>query len=297
MTDLPNTILRKAKALFPGFWFARKFEQSTHGGRATYIGNNRVLTKVIVGDRDFAFVVEADDRLISPWFIVTGKYDTLTTNYLLRNLSRENHCLDVGSNFGYFTCLMARLCSAGKVIGIEADPKIAEIARDNVVINGLQEVARVVNAAASSSAAEMTLYRRTSRSANTSIIHCGTEFTDLMREPPEEAFSVSGIRIDDLRDELDGRVDFIKLDVEGAEPLALAGAKATIVQNQQIEILMEWSPGQIRAAGFELTAFLGEIETSQLRAFEIDKRRPRAISFDELVNLPYRSSILLKRSS
>jgi hypothetical protein len=110
MTDLPRIILNKARALFPGYWLARKFEQSTHGGRATYIGNNRVLTKVIVGDCDFAFVVEADDRLISPWFIVTGKYDTATTNYLLRNLRRESHCLDVGSNFGYFTCLMARLC-------------------------------------------------------------------------------------------------------------------------------------------------------------------------------------------
>jgi FkbM family methyltransferase len=295
MADYPNIILRRARALFPGFWFARKFEQSTHGGRATYIGNNRVLTKVIVGDCDFAFVVEADDRLISPWFIVTGKYDTVTTNYLLRNLKRESHCLDVGSNFGYFTCLMARLCSAGKVIGIEADPKIVELARDNVVINGLHEIARVVNAAASSSVAEITLYRRASRSANTSIIHCGPEFTDYMREPPEEAFSVPGMRIDDLHDEMGGRVDFIKLDVEGAEPLALTGAKATIEHNQQIQILMEWSPGQIQAAGFEIGPFLKEIEASQLRPFEIDKRRPRAISFDELINLPYRSSILLRR--
>jgi FkbM family methyltransferase len=295
MTGLPNVMFRRARALFPGYWLARKFEQSIHGGRATYIGNNRVLTKAIVGDFDFAFVVEADDRLISPWFIVTGKYDLATTNYLLRNVKPESHCLDVGANFGYFTCLMARLCSRGKVIGIEADANIVEFARDNVVINGLQEVARVMNAAASNSAAEMTLYRRSSRSANTSIIHCGPEFTDMMRELPEEAFNVPGIRIDDLHDEMGGRVDFVKLDVEGAEPLALAGAKATIEHNQQIQILMEWSPGQIRSAGFEIGPFLQEIEASQLRAFEVDRRRPRPISFDELANLPYRSSVLLKR--
>jgi FkbM family methyltransferase len=190
---------------------------------------------------------------------------------------------------------MGRICSAGKVIGIEADPKIAEIARDNVVINGLHEIAAVVNAAACDSDQEVTLYRRKTRSGNTSIVHCGAEFTDLMREPPEEAFRVAGIRIDDIHEAIGGRVDFVKLDVEGAEPLALAGAKATIERNQQIQILMEWSPGQIRSAGFEIGAFLKEIEAAQLRAFDIDRRWRRPISFDELANLPYRSSILLKR--
>jgi FkbM family methyltransferase len=296
MTEYRKVMSRVAKALFPGFWLMRKFDQGIHGGRATYIGNNRVLTKAIIRNLDFAFIVEADDRLITPWFIVTGKYDTATTDYLLRNLRPDSHCLDVGSNFGYFTCLMGRLCSAGKVIGIEADPKIAEIATDNVAINGLHEVARVLNAAASDSAAEVTLYRRTGRSGNTSIVRCGTEFTELMREPPEEEFSVSGIRIDDLHEAMGGRVDFVKLDVEGAEPLALAGAKATIAHNQQIQILMEWSPGQIQSAGFEIGAFLMEIEASQLRPFEIDGRRPRAISFETLANLPYRSSILLRRA-
>jgi FkbM family methyltransferase len=295
MTEYRQFISRAAKALFPGFWLVRKFDQSIHGGRATYIGNNRVLTKATVGNRDFAFIVEADDKLIAPLFIVTGKYDTGTTNYLLRNLRPDSHCLDVGANFGYFTCLMARLCSDGKVIGIEADPKIAEIARDNVVINGLHEIAAIMNAAASDSAGEVTLYRRGSRSGNTSIIHFGTEFTDLMREPPEEPFSVSGVRIDDLHDAMGGRVDFIKLDVEGAEPLALAGARATIEHNQQLQILMEWSPGQIQAAGFEIGAFLKEIEATQLRPFEINRRWPRSISFDDLANLPYRSNILLKR--
>ena len=295
MTEYSKVIARVAKALFPGFWLTRKFDQSIHGGRATYIGNNRVLTKTTVGNLDFAFIVEADDRLISPWFIVTGKYDTATTNYLLRNLKQDSHCLDVGSNFGYFTCLLGRICSAGKVIGIEADPKIAEIARDNVVINGLHEIAGIMNAAASDSAGEVTLYRRGSRSGNTSIVQCGTEFTDFMREPPEEPFGVSGVRIDDLHDAMGGRVDFIKLDVEGAEPLAMAGARITIEHNQQLQILMEWSPGQIRSAGFEIGAFLKEIEASQLRAFDINRRRPRPISFDELANLPYRSSVLLKR--
>ncbi len=47
-------------------------ENLLHGGRATYLGNNRVLAKVITGSHNFAYIVEADDLLISPWFIITG---------------------------------------------------------------------------------------------------------------------------------------------------------------------------------------------------------------------------------
>ena len=58
----------------------------------------------------------------------------------------------------------------------------------------------------------------------------------------------------DLLPKLDGRVDFMKIDVEGCEPLAFRGAKELIASNRQLKIVMEWSPGQIRSAGFDVPA-------------------------------------------
>ena len=126
-------------------------EYFSHGGRATYVGNNRVLVKAVVANNNIAFFVEANDRLLSPWFIVTGGYETQLTDYFVRELRPDSHCIDVGANFGYFTCLMARFCPQGRVIGIEPDEHVYEIARDNVFINDFNKFTSVLHAAASNS--------------------------------------------------------------------------------------------------------------------------------------------------
>jgi FkbM family methyltransferase len=274
-----------------------KSEEYSHGSRATYMGNNRVLVKAVVAGHNIAYYVEADDRLLSPWFIITGQYETELTNYLVRELKKDSHCIDVGANFGYFTCLMARFCPEGKIISIEADEKIFDIVQDNVFINGFHGTTQVLHAAAGTSNDEMTLYRRLTRSGNTSIAKLGEAYTSALGEPPEEAFVVKGVRVDDFMPRLDGRVDFIKIDVEGAEPLVFQGARRTIEANPKLKIVMEWSPGQINAAGFEISGFVDLMKDLKLKAFDIHASKLVPLSFDELANAPYRAGIVLKQAS
>lgn len=271
-----------------------RLERESHGSRATYVGNNRVIVKCVVKGANIAYYVEANDRLISPWFIVTGHYETDLTNYFLRSFKPNSHCIDVGANFGYFTCLMARFCPKGRVIGIEADKHIYEIVRDNIAINGFGH-AEAIHAAASSSSGEITFFRRHSRSGNTSIVSVGTDLTELLGERPAEPFDVGAIRIDDLSEKLGGRVDLMKIDVEGAEPLAIEGSRQTIASNPQLAIVMEWSPGQIQSAGFDLRDFLDSLQGQGIRPFDLENDREVLISYDELLNLPYRAGIVLKR--
>jgi FkbM family methyltransferase len=101
---------------------------------------------------------------------------------------------------------------------------------------------------------EVTLYRRLGRSGNNSIAKPAEDFTALLGEPPSEAFTAKSLRIDDLLPQMDGRIDFIKLDVEGAEPLVIAGARETIRTNPQLRIAMEWCPGQANAASDTLSS-------------------------------------------
>lgn len=263
---------------------------------ATFVGNNRLLVGTQVGPYTIAYYVEADDRLLTPWFSVTGQYETNLTNYFLRSVKPDSHCLDIGTNFGFFTCLMARLCRDGRVIGVEADDRLATLARDNLFINGLYGAADVLCAAASDKAGALTLYRRTSRSGNTSIVRMDEAFTTLLGEPPVEPFTVASFSIDDLADRFDRRVDFIKVDVEGAEPLVLAGAAETIRRNPDIAIVMEWSPGQIASAGFDLRRFAQDIAALGLHCFMIDEHAVRPIAGNSLADLPYQAGILLRRA-
>jgi hypothetical protein len=107
-----------------------RLETFSHGARATYVGDNRVLMKCVVENHQIAFLVEADDRLITTWFIVSGTYETDLTNLFVEMLHQDSHRIDIGANFGYFTCLMARFSPRGKLIGVEPDRHVYEIARD-----------------------------------------------------------------------------------------------------------------------------------------------------------------------
>ena len=251
--------------------------------------------KCVVANHQIAFLVEADDRLITPRFIVSGTYETDLTNLFVEMLHQDSHCIDIGANFGYFTCLMARFSPRGKIIGVEADRHVYEIARDNTFINGFEHIAEVLHAAAVDSNADITLHRRVTRSGNTSIARAPQEFTHALGEPPSEAFTVKGVRVDDLLAKMDGRVDFMKVDVEGAEPLVFRGARRTIQTNPALTIVMEWSPGQIAQAGFPAPEFLQDLQAMDLRAFAVEQQGMIPISFSELLNMPYRAGVVLKR--
>ena len=273
-----------------------RLEYFSNGSRATFVGDNRVLVKVVAGGANLVYFVEANDKLLTPWFIGSGMYETDLTDYFIRNLRRDSHCLDVGSNFGYFTCLMGRFCPAGRVIGVEPDPDVFELAHDNVAANGLAETATVRHAAAGASNDEMTLYRRHTRSGNTSIARMSDDFTRHMREAPVTPFTIGSVKVDQLADDLGGRVDFMKVDVEGAEPLVFEGARETIAHNPQLAIVMEWAPYQIREAGFDPADFLDRLRALGLRAADLVDGQEQPLEFDALLALPYRAGVVLRRA-
>lgn len=269
-------------------------ERMAHGGRATYIGNNRVLTKTVVNGANFAFMVEADDLLLSPWFIAAGAYETELTDFFLNHVRSGHHCIDAGSNFGYFACLFARLAAKGKVIAIEADEHVHRLCRDNIYANGLQDVATALHAAVNADGADLTLYRRIGRSGNTSVIAASKAATDHYGEPPVEPFTVKGVTIDQLLPRLDGRVDFIKIDIEGAEPAAFQGMRRTVETNPAIKIVMEWSPGQISAAGTAPADFLDQLAGLGLTCHDLTTQE--LLSKEQVLERAYSAGILLARS-
>lgn len=271
-------------------------EYYSHGARAVYIGEQKILLKVVVFGANIAFILEADDRLLSPWFIASGRYESDLSNWIVPRLQADSVCIDVGANFGYFTCVFARFAPHGRIVGVEPDPKLFGILRDNVLINGFHERTQVHNVAVGRDGAELTLYRRSIRSGNTSIIKVSDAYTASLGEAPAEPFTAQCVSVDALAQKLGGRVDFLKIDVEGAEPLVFGGAKETIRANKDLQIVFEWSPHQMSSAGFDLHEFLEELRGCDFRAFCLNESGAESeISFESLLELPYMAGVVLRR--
>jgi FkbM family methyltransferase len=144
---------------------------------------------------------------------------------------------DVGANVGMYTLLAARrVGAAGAVHAFEPTPHVAASLRANVALNRLANV--VVNeAAVSDTAGVATLYLQAGSDRNTLADRGGTP-TPVRTLTLDDYVAARGL----------GRVDVMKMDVEGAEVMALGGASQLLSAEDAPVLLLEINPEALEAA-------------------------------------------------
>lgn len=136
----------------------------------------------------------------------------------VRRLLRGGVALDVGANIGSYTRLLAGL--ADEVIAMEPVPETFRYLRFNMRTLGVRNV-RLVSAAASDRDGEVMIEIPRYRGGHEAMTDAR-----IVEQPTNlRHFSVATVRIDSLNL---NRLDFMKVDVEGHEILAVRGALETI---------------------------------------------------------------------
>jgi FkbM family methyltransferase len=150
-----------------------------------------------------------------------GSYEEHFAELFRYLIGPGDRCVDIGANVGVHTVRLAKLVGQrGEVIAVEPDQELARRARNNVLLNHLNNV-RVIEAAASQRAGDsVLLYRPDAHDSNKAR-------ASMLPHPylTGSRVTVETVAIDGINHE---PVALIKIDVEGSESAVVSGASHTI---------------------------------------------------------------------
>lgn len=175
----------------------------------------------------------------------TGTYEPPETMLIRSLVMSGGTFVDVGAHWGYFSFIMAEHVGAtGRVVAIEADPRIYAILERNFALNHLPQV-QLVHAAAAAESGILPLIGFDERDTNWGISRIAGA-----SGRAGASYEVPARSLDDLLDEMGvGDVDLVKIDIEGAEALALTGMSAGLRRGRYRRLLLELHPVQLAEHG------------------------------------------------
>lgn len=223
--------------------------RATLGGRLRRYRANGVLMRIDVGHSPMSLL-----RAL-------GLYELRKTAEIGRRLRPGAVFVDVGASEGDYTLIAARIVGpGGRVHAFEPDPGNLETIRGNVALNGFGNV--VLHAAALADRDGTATLHRSTVSGWHSLLPG-------LAQREGGVVEVAVARLDSL--DL-GRIDMLKIDVEGAEAAVLDGARAGIARHRPV-ILLDTHPS-LGADVARLRTFFAELGYD---AFESGRRRSRPL--------------------
>lgn len=122
----------------------------------------------IKNESNVMLTIDANDW-ITRIMLMEGDYETGSTLLAKKILSKGGVFIDVGANFGLFTCIAAHNNNMVKVIAVEPNHKIVHRLLYNIQQNGLQDRVTVINAAVSKDFQLVTLEQQASDNLGTTV--------------------------------------------------------------------------------------------------------------------------------
>jgi FkbM family methyltransferase len=186
--------------------------------------------------------------------------------------------VDIGANIGVMTLHAAvRVAPNGKVHSFEPTPRTFQILRDNIQVNGLLEsgLIELHCAAVSDVVGE----------AKLSVYCDDSGHNTLFGSASDSRVAVNTVTLDSVLAHT--RVDLVKIDAEGAEPLILRGMRNILDTNTQMVILLEFAPTNLRRAGVQPALFLEELQSAGFAIRVVDEAngQPREADLTRLAEV------------
>ena len=216
-----------------------------------YLGDHIGLCRIL---GRYKFHVDTRDSGFGANILLDGYWELWLTQFMAQTVARGAIVVDVGANYGYYSLLLADLVGpTGHVYAIEPNPAAAALLRRSVSLNGFDARTTICEVAAGAEdGGTATLFVPDGEPKNAAIV------ADAGVLAGGAAYPVPVVTLDSLF-VAHPRIDFIKIDAEGAEQGIIAGLSRTFAVHRP-DMVLEFNAARYAdAAGFlaELTALYG----------------------------------------
>lgn len=210
-----------------------------------------------------------------------GMHERFETSLFKKFVKKGGTVLDIGADIGYYTLLTGKLVGEnGKVFAFEPDPSDFNLLKKNIAVNGYKNITPVNKAVSNRSGkAQFSL----------TISSIGNVYTDI----EEKLITVDTITLDEFFKDYSGKIDLIKMDIEGAEGKALQGMFNLLKKNENIIIITEYHPRHLKRLGTKPENYLDMLEEHGFVIHHINEDKKKL----ELLDRNYLENYLEEKDS
>lgn len=236
---------------------------------------------VLISVQGSKMYVNTQDKAIVPQLLRDGVWEKYETELIHKLIKPGDIVADIGANIGYYTLIAAKLAGdEGKVYSFEPESNNFELLNKNIKINGYTNCIPVKKAL-SNKKGEIKLFLNSTNLGAHSFIDDRT----LNRRGGE--VYVQTITLDDYfeNEVKSNKIDFIKMDAEGAEGLVISGAHRILKENN-VKILMEFWPNGLRKLGTDPLKMLHELGSFGFKIKLLDEKKcqMRGLQNNEIID-------------
>jgi len=233
----------------------------------------KVINRFIIHHLKSTFVdVQGQKMFLDPkdalLLSIIGAYEPFETELMKKEIKKGDVVLDLGANIGYYTLIFAKLVGEeGKVFAFEPEPDNFSLLKKNVEINGYKNVT-LLQKAVSDKTGKLKLY------IDKDCIACHSIYP-LPPQDGSQSIEIEAIRLDDYFENYDGKIDFIKMDIEGAEKEAIQGMSSLLKKNKNVKIVSEFNPPTLKQGGIEPEEYLELLTGFGFKLYEVSEQEKK----------------------
>ena len=225
-----------------------------------------------------------DDTWASSVGLLFDQFEPETIALVKSELKRDMVFVDLGAHVGVYTLLAAQIVGrGGRVFAFEPNPVVRTVLEENVLRNGYRDIVTVVPLGVAAASEHRSLY----------VSENDTGQSSLYRVPGtyDSAIQVATTTLDSyFKSQVWPEVDYIKMDIEGAEKAALDGMSELSRRNPCLKLIVEFNPRPMAALNTGPQALFDALENRGFTRLSIIDREL------QLLHIPADITALTRRA-